>query len=123
MDLTPATVEALRILRAHRKVASISGLVFTDKKGRRLNYAYLERAFKEVAPRPIRFHDLRHTYATLRIGKGDNILDVSKQLGHHSVAFTLDQYAHWKPGEHKNEVDELDNLHLTAPYTHPEPVK
>ena len=70
---------------------------------------------KKVAPIPIRIHDLRHTYATLRIAKGDNILDVSRQLGHHSVAFTIDKYAHWMPGEHKSQIDELDSLHLTAP--------
>jgi integrase len=92
----------------------------TDEKGRRLNYAKLRRTLKKIAPRPIRFHDLRHSYATLRVAKGDNLLDVSKQLGHHKVAFTLDQYAHWKSGEHKAQVDELDDLHLSAPYTHPE---
>jgi integrase len=118
IDLTSACVEALRELRAKRKVASISGLVFTDEKGKRLNYAYLERKLKDIAPRPIRFHDLRHTYATLRIAKGDNILDVSKQLGHHKVSFTLDQYAQWVPGEHKGQVDELDNLHFLTPYAH-----
>ncbi len=58
--------------------------------------------------RRIRIHDLRHTYATLRIYKGDNILDVSKQLGHHSIKITLDTYAHWMPGGKKSEVDELD---------------
>jgi len=44
----------------------------------------------------------------LRISKGDNILDVSKQLGHHSIKITLDTYAHWMPGGKKSEVDELD---------------
>ena len=48
------------------------------------------------------------TYATLRISRGDNILDVSKQLGHHSVKITLDTYTHWMPGGKKSEVDELD---------------
>ena len=70
----------------------------------------------------IRIHDLRHTYATLRISKGDNIADVSKQLGHHSVKLTLDIYYHWIPGKKKSEVDKLDDptfLHLSAPYTHP----
>ena len=57
-------------------------------------------------------------YATLRIAKGDNILDVSKQLGHYKVSFTLDQYAQWVPGEHKGQVDELDNLHFLTPYAH-----
>ena len=56
----------------------------------------------------IRIHNLRHTYATLRVAKGDNIQDVSKQLVHHSVKFTLDVYFHWLPGENKGQVDELD---------------
>lgn len=119
VDLTPACLEALRTLRKQQRVANISGLVFANKKGKRLNYAYLDRKLKEITPRPVRFHDLRHTYATLRIAKGDNILDVSKQLGHHSVAFTLDRYAHWVPGEHKGQVDELDNLHFSAPHAQP----
>jgi len=119
VDLTPATVEALRNLRNQRRVASIAGLVFVNGRGKRLIYNFLQRKLKEVSPRPIRFHDLRHTYATLRIAKGDNIVDVSKQLGHSRVSMTLDKYAHWMPGEHKSQVDELDNLHLSAPYVQP----
>jgi len=58
----------------------------------------------------VRFHDLRHTYATLRVAKGDSIVDISNQLGHHDLGFTLKAYAHWLPGEHKSQVDELDDL-------------
>jgi len=125
VDLTPATVEALRNLQAQRKVVNIDGddLVFADSNGEPLGYFYLRNAIKEIAPKPIRIHSLRHTYATLRIAKGDNLLDVSRQLGHHKVAFTIDKYGHWIPGEHKAQVDELDNLHLSAPYTHPEAKK
>ena len=61
----------------------------------------------------MRIHDLRHTYATLRLAKGDNIIDVSKQLGHASVKMTLDVYAHWVPGGKRSEVDGLDSK--TAP--------
>jgi integrase len=121
VDLSPVVIEALKSLLAHRKVVSIGGddLIFVNEKGKRLCYWYLRRTINTVTPKRIRLHDLRHTYATLRIAKGDNILDVSKQLGHHKAAFTLDQYGHWMPGEHKSQVDELDNLHLTAPYAHP----
>jgi hypothetical protein len=55
-------------------------------------------------------HDLRHIYATLRGAKGDNAVDISNQLGHHDPGFTLKAYAHWLPGEHKSQVDELDDL-------------
>jgi integrase len=56
-----------------------------------------------------RIHDLRHTYATLRLGKGDHIVDVSKQMGRASVKMTLEVYAHWIPGGKKSEVDGLDS--------------
>jgi integrase len=45
----------------------------------------------------------------LRVSKGDNIADVSHQLGHHSPKFTMDFYYHWMPGKKKTEVDELDD--------------
>lgn len=84
------------------------------------------KALKRAGLRKIRIHDLRHTYATLRITKGDNIADVSNQLVHHSVKLTLDTYYHWMPGKNKSEVDSLDDLHWalhqSAPYTHPAPI-
>lgn len=117
VDITPATVDALRNLQAQKKIRSITGsdLIIANNRGQPVPARTLQQTLKKVAPRPIRLHDLRHTYATLRITKGDNILDVSKQLGHHKAAFTLDKYAHWMPGQHKAQVDELDTLHLAAP--------
>jgi integrase len=71
-----------------------------------------DRVFKKVLQkaglRHIRMHDLRHTYATMRIDAGHNIADVSKQLGHHSIRITIDTYHHWMPGSGKAEVDQLD---------------
>ena len=82
------------------------------------------KALTEAKLRTVRIHDLRHTYATLRISKGDNIADVSGQLGHHSIKLTLDVYTHWLPGEKRGEVDGLDSsifLHSNAPPAHPVP--
>ena len=101
--------------------------VFTNRNGGLMDQGHWRRrvfkkALRKAGLREIRIHDLRHTYATLRISKGDNIGDVSKQLGHHSVKFTLDTYYHWIPGGKKSEVDELDDPSFarpSAPYTHP----
>jgi len=83
------------------------------------------KALEKAGVRKIRIHDLRHTYVTLRLEKGDNISDVSNQVGHSSVTLTLDVYNHWLPGKHKSEVDALDDpefsTHPNAPYTHPTP--
>ncbi len=101
--------------------------VFTNEVGKPLDINHwrkrvFNKALEKAGLRHIRIHDLRHTYATLRIGKGDNIQDVSNQLGRHSVKLTLDTYSHWMPGKKKNEVDALDelgDLHLSAPYLRP----
>lgn len=45
----------------------------------------------------IRFHDLRHTAATLLLGQGVHPKIVSEMLGHASVAITLDLYSHVQP--------------------------
>lgn len=42
----------------------------------------------------IRFHDLRHTFATNLINKGGNINKISKYLGHHSITISMDIYGH-----------------------------
>ena len=98
VDVTPMVIEALKNLRTLRKVISLDGTVFTDERGERLGYYLIFNALQRVAPRRVRFHDLRHTYATLRVAKGDNIVDISIQLGHHDPGFTLKAYAHWLPG-------------------------
>jgi integrase len=69
-----------------------------------------KKALEKAGLRAIRIHDLRHTYATLRINAGHNINDVSGQLGHKSLTMTLDTYTHWLPGKQKSEIDELDNM-------------
>ena len=69
-----------------------------------------KKALEKAELNTIRIHDLRHTYSTLRINKGDNIADVSNQLGHHNVKLTLDVYHHWIPRDKKAEVDALDDL-------------
>jgi integrase len=45
----------------------------------------------------VRFHDLRHTCATLLLGRNVNPKIVSEMLGHASIAITLDTYSHVLP--------------------------
>ena len=42
----------------------------------------------------MRFHDIRHTFATVALAEGVDYKTLSAMLGHYSVAFTLDTYAH-----------------------------
>ena len=54
----------------------------------------LHRVLKRAGMEQIRYHDLRHTFATLAIQNGVDIKTVSQMLGHYSAGFTLDTYAH-----------------------------
>lgn len=73
-------------------------LVFTNELGGHLVAYTVYNNFKKIAEQigipSTRFHDLRHTYATLSLQNGDDIKTVSENLGHATVAFTLDTYGH-----------------------------
>ena len=56
----------------------------------------------------IRFHDLRHSYATLLINQGENIKYVSSQLGHASTQITVDRYGHLLPEVHNGAGERLE---------------
>ena len=58
------------------------------------DYNHLKRICKRLGIPYTRFHDLRHTFATISLENGDNIKTVSENLGHATVAFTLDIYGH-----------------------------
>jgi integrase len=79
-----------------------SGLVFATGKGTPLDAQNIvNRHFKPLLRRAglpeIRWHDLRHTCATLLLSQGTHPTYVQKLLGHGSVQLTLDRYSHWMP--------------------------
>jgi len=128
-DMSPLLAETLKQLETKQKKAAfkrgqpVPEWVFANKKGEifiRVPFENaLNRCLKGAGLRRIRIHDLRHTYATMRLLRGHNVGDVSYQLGHSSIKMTYDVYTHWMPGKFKNEVDDLDNPHLNAPHSHP----
>lgn len=75
--------------------------VFTDELGFPLQASTTQRRFKRLLAaagvRQIRFHDLRHTCATLLLSAGVHPKIVSEMLGHASVSITLDLYSHVLP--------------------------
>ena len=57
-------------------------------------YQKLHTILKNAELPRIRFHDLRHTFATMALQNGVDVKTVSSMLGHYSAGFTLDTYAH-----------------------------
>ena len=62
----------------------------------------------------IRFHDLRHTTATLLLGEGVHPKIVSEMLGHSSVGITLVLYSHASPTMHRQAATTLSSILLGA---------
>jgi integrase len=110
VKLTQGAVEALRSHLKHQlqeidRAGSLwreNSLMFASESGEPLDRRYLTsccyKALLKRAELPmIRFHDLRHTCATLLLSKNVNPKIVSEMLGHASIAITLDTYSHVLP--------------------------
>lgn len=108
------TGSAVRALREHlpRQLQEIErlgdlyhdeGLIFTSEGGTLINPSNLrQRSFtpllKKAKLPQIRFHDLRHTCATLLLSRNVHPKYVQELLGHSNIAITLDTYSHVIPG-------------------------
>lgn len=116
VDLPTLAVEALR---AHRMQlmsnGKLSDFVFSDSEGKPLRKSNLiRRSFKPLlraASLPnIRFHDLRHTAATLMFTQGINPKVIQERLGHASIMLTLDTYSHVLPTMQREAADRLNTV-------------
>jgi integrase len=67
-----------------------------------------ERVLTKAGIRKIRFHDLRHSYASWLIANKESVAYVRDQLGHSSITITVDLYGHLVPGENRAAVNRLD---------------
>jgi len=91
-----------------------SDLVFTRPLGQPFDPDRLRRRFRALLqdaglPR-IRFHDLRHTAATLMMSRGIHPKVASDLLGHSTVAITLDLYSHSSEPMHREAAEVLDGI-------------
>lgn len=89
-------------------------LVFCTPEGKPLDADNLVKrefhpALERAGIRRIRFHDLRHTFASLLIANGEDIKFVQSMLGHASATTTLDRYGHLFPGTQRDASRRLDN--------------
>ncbi len=75
----------------------------------------LAPCLREAGLRHCRFHDLRHTFASLLLANGESLVYVKDQLGHHSIGLTVDTYGHLIPGANKAAVDKLDTATTRNP--------
>jgi integrase len=90
------------------------GYVFANETGGHLHPNVLYRRYAALIARAdvpvIRFHDLRHTSATLMLAEGVHGKIVQERLGHANIAMTLDLYSHVSADMQRDAADRLDAL-------------
>jgi integrase len=91
-----------------------SNMVFTQETGDYISPSAVNGLFRRFLQQlglpEIRFHDLRHTHATILLGMGVNPKLVSERLGHSSVAITLDVYSHVLPSMKQDLSDQFSKV-------------
>lgn len=127
IDLDGRTVNALRRWRERQEddrgrwddAWCASGLVLTREDGSWVGpdgwSAGFDRHVLAAGLPRIRLHDLRHTHATLLLASGTPPKVVSERLGHTTIAFTLDTYAHVVPGMQAEAANRFAALLFDGP--------
>ena len=114
IDLDDGTIDELRRHHAAQidvglAVVVPEALVFPGRGGRPMAPSHLYRELKRLGERAgdpsITFHSLRHFHATISLQQRQNVVVVSKRLGHASVSMTLDIYGHTIPGWQKSAAE------------------
>jgi integrase len=94
-------------------VKSEDDLIFPNEAGKPLDPSNLrkrifEPALRRAGLRKVRFHDLRHTYASLLIHQGEHPKYIQSQMGHSSISVTMDVYGHLMEGINVLATERLD---------------
>lgn len=120
LDLAPSTCLLLKQHRADQErdvellgiPSSQANFVFGHPDGTPRTPSTVTQQFRRFASRAglsgVRRHDLRHTHASLMLQQGTDIKTISTRLGHSSVAFTMDTYAHLLPGMQKAAMEKFE---------------
>jgi integrase len=128
--LSPSTCVVLRLhkeaqnkIRKYKEDPSVSDkedpsvsdddLVFCQSDGKPYLPSTISHAWIKLIKRcgldGIRLHDARHTHATLLFKSGVSAKVIQERLGHSSVAFTMNTYAHVSPGMQKQAANQFDD--------------
>ena len=120
--MTPKLSLFLREYRTEREVLyrelgkkmTLDGLVFAYADGKPVDPSILSHEFARIAKlaglHGVRFHDLRHTFASLMLLRRAKPKVISEALGHSSVAFTMDVYSHIIEGMQSDAMALLDEV-------------
>ena len=136
VDMAPQLAAPLREHRLRKGNPAPDALVFDAGKGKPMHpdtvsgtlWARLRRS-QDLAgmsptmgtPRPVTWHSLRHTFASLLIAQGEHPRYIMEQMGHSSIEVTMNVYGHLLPSTGKRAAEKLGETVLGTKWAH-EPV-
>jgi integrase len=112
IDLGPTVISELKKWKMACPPTELD-LVFPNEVGKPIDapnmiHREFEPALTRAGIRKIRFHDLRHTYATLLIDRGEHPKYIQVQMGHSSINVTMDIYGHLMRAVNQDAAKRLD---------------
>ncbi len=119
IDMFDTLIEELQAMRRRRREEflkngknEIPEWVFCNSDGKPLDIQnvknrHFNKCLEAAKLRRIRFHDLRHTFASLLLQNGESPQYVKEQMGHSSIKVTVDVYGHLIPGANRQAVNRL----------------
>jgi len=125
----PLTDEVIKTLKSHKIKQSENKLALGEayndydlvgciENGKPIHWRNLYRQFKLIIKKAgvpdIRFHDLRHTFATLFLQAGGNIKTLQQILGHSSITITIDTYSHVTEDMLLDAAEKIQMMYKTA---------
>lgn len=120
VPMVPEVAAALSRLSQRGSLVGDDELVFPGQLGMYLDGSALRRRFVAACAaaglRPIRFHDLRHTFGTLAVRSAESIVELQNWLGHAEVRTTM-RYTHYR--EQRDAAERLARAFTTADVQEP----
>lgn len=139
VDISDELLEALQVLRKDRleawfgkdktalidagmwdDTAKLPKVIFCNENGGYLDRVNLSerhffRCLQAAGLKRRRYHDLRHTFASLLLTDGAPIQYVSEQMGHSSIELTVKRYGHLRPGANRKYINNLPGSKSATP--------
>lgn len=118
-DITISALKETKKMQAQQKLMLGSqykdnGFVCCWDNGEPFRPDYITHAFKKILAKlklpNVRFHDLRHTHATLLLAQGVHPKVVQERLGHSSITITLDTYSHLVPNLQQEAAQKINDM-------------
>ena len=110
----PLAEDTVGVLKEQRKKVGNSPWVFPSPNGGPISpdsvLHMLHRVLKRAGLPKVRFHDLRHTFATLALQNGVDVKTVSNMLGHYDAGFTLRTYTHATRQMQESAAEKMGNF-------------